>query len=173
MSPFLSDRVGELKTWDDIKLLSVTVDRLKKWWRPGLICIGDAAHAMSPIGGVGVNMAVQDAVAAANRLAGPLRAGRVTDEDLQAIEERRTLPMRFTQGLQLAIQRRIISPVLQTHERPKPPPFLKLFSVFPILRRIPARLIGLGIRPEHVRTPEAAPVKRTPAVSRQRESASA
>jgi 2-polyprenyl-6-methoxyphenol hydroxylase-like FAD-dependent oxidoreductase len=174
MSPFLSDRVSELKTWDDIKLLSVTVDRLKKWWRPGLICIGDAAHAMSPIGGVGVNMAVQDAVAAANRLAGPLRAGRVTDEDLQAIEERRTLPMRFTQGLQLAIQRRIISPVLQTHERPKPPPFLKLFGVFPILRRIPARLIGLGIRPEHVQTPEAAPVLEASRVlSRQRESASA
>ena len=112
MSPFLSDRVGELKTWDDVKLLSVTVDRLQKWWRPGLICIGDAAHAMSPIGGVGINMAVQDAVAAANRLAGPLRAGKVTDADLQAIEERRTLPMRFTQGLQLTIQRRIISRVL-------------------------------------------------------------
>ena len=93
MSPFLSNRIGELKSWDDIKLLSVTVDRLRKWWRPGLICIGDAAHAMSPIGGVGINMAVQDAVAAANRLAGPLRAGKVTDEDLQAIEERRTLPV--------------------------------------------------------------------------------
>ena len=128
MSPFLSDRVGELKTWDDIKLLSVTVDRLQKWWRPGLICIGDAAHAMSPIGGVGINMAVQDAVAAANRLAGPLRAGRVTDEDLQAIEERRTLPMRFTQWLQLTIQQRIISRVLKTHERPKPAPFFKLFN---------------------------------------------
>ena len=174
MSPFLSDRVGELKTWDDVKLLSVTVDRLKKWWRPALICIGDAAHAMSPIGGVGVNMAVQDAVAAANQLAGPLAMGTMTDADLQAIEQRRTLPMRFTQGLQLAIQRRIISRVLASHERPKPPPFLKLFGVFPILRRIPARLIGLGIRPEHVRTPEAAPVlAASPAVSRQRESASA
>jgi 2-polyprenyl-6-methoxyphenol hydroxylase-like FAD-dependent oxidoreductase len=145
-----------LKTWDDVKLLSVTVDRLKKWWRPGLICIGDAAHAMSPIGGVGINMAVQDAVAAANRLAGPLRAGQVTDAALQAIEERRTLPMRFTQRLQLTIQQRIISRVLQTHERPKPPLVLKLFGVFPSLRRIPARLIGVGIRPEHIRTPEAA-----------------
>ena len=87
MSPFLGDRVAELKSWDDVKLLSVTVDRLKKWWRPGLICIGDAAHAMSPIGGVGINMAVQDAVAAANRLAGPLNAGKVTDADLQAIRE--------------------------------------------------------------------------------------
>jgi 2-polyprenyl-6-methoxyphenol hydroxylase-like FAD-dependent oxidoreductase len=175
MSPFLSDRVSELKTWDDVKLLSVTVDRLKKWWRPGLLCIGDAAHAMSPIGGVGVNMAVQDAVAAANRLAGPLRAGKVTDADLQAIEERRTLPMRFTQGLQLAIQRRIISRVLAAHERPKPPQFLKLFGVFPILRRIPARLVGIGIRPEHVQTPEAAaPVSEVSrVVSRQRESASA
>jgi 2-polyprenyl-6-methoxyphenol hydroxylase-like FAD-dependent oxidoreductase len=174
MSPFLSDRVGELKTWDDVKLLSVTVDRLKKWWRPGLLCIGDAAHAMSPIGGVGVNMAVQDAVAAANRLATPLRAGKLTDADLQAVEARRTLPMRFTQGLQLAIQRRVISRVLASHERPKPPQFLKLFGVFPILRRIPARLLGIGIRPEHVQTPEAAPVlevSRT--VPRQRESASA
>jgi 2-polyprenyl-6-methoxyphenol hydroxylase-like FAD-dependent oxidoreductase len=175
MSPFLSNRVGELKTWDDVKLLSVTVDRLKKWWRPGLICIGDAAHAMSPIGGVGVNMAVQDAVAAANRLAGPLAMGKMTDADLQAIEQRRTLPMRFTQGLQLAIQRRVISRVLAAHERPTPPPFLKLFGVFPILQRIPARLMGLGIRPEHVQTPEAAgrvfEVNR--AVSRQRESASA
>ena len=115
MSPFLSDRVGELKSWDDVKLLSVTVDRLRKWWRPGLICIGDAAHAMSPIGGVGINMAVQDAVAAANRLAGPLRAGKMTDEDLQAIQQRRTLPVRFTQWLQLTIQRRIISRVLESH----------------------------------------------------------
>jgi 2-polyprenyl-6-methoxyphenol hydroxylase-like FAD-dependent oxidoreductase len=157
MSPFLSDRVGELKTWDDVKLLSVTVDRLKKWWRPGLICIGDAAHAMSPIGGVGINMAVQDAVAAANRLAGPLRTGKLADADLQAIEERRTLPMRFTQGLQLTIQQRVISRVLASQQRPKPPLLLKLFGVFPILRRIPARLVGLGIRPEHVQTPEAAP----------------
>jgi 2-polyprenyl-6-methoxyphenol hydroxylase-like FAD-dependent oxidoreductase len=157
MSPFLSDRAGELKSWDDIKLLSVTVDRLQKWWRPGLICIGDAAHAMSPIGGVGINMAVQDAVAAANRLAGPLRAGEATDEDLQAIEERRTLPMRFTQWLQLAIQRRIVSRVLEAQKRPKPAPFFKLFNSFPVLRRIPARLVGIGIRPEHARTPEAAP----------------
>jgi 2-polyprenyl-6-methoxyphenol hydroxylase-like FAD-dependent oxidoreductase len=157
MSPFLSDRVGELKSWDDVKLLSVTVDRLRKWWRPGLICIGDSAHAMSPIGGVGINVAVQDAVAAANRLAGPLRAGKATDEDLQAIQQRRTLPVRFTQWLQLTIQRRIISRVLEAQQRPKPPLFFKAFGVFPALRRIPARLIGVGIRPEHVRTPEAAP----------------
>jgi 2-polyprenyl-6-methoxyphenol hydroxylase-like FAD-dependent oxidoreductase len=157
MSPFLADRVGELKSWDDVKLLSVAVDRLRRWWRPGLICIGDAAHAMSPIGGVGINLAVQDAVAAANRLAGPLRRGGVTDDDLQAIEKRRTRPVRLTQWLQLAVQRRIISRVLESEQRPKPPLFLKLFGVFPVLRRIPARLIGVGIRPEHVRTPEAAP----------------
>jgi 2-polyprenyl-6-methoxyphenol hydroxylase-like FAD-dependent oxidoreductase len=154
MSPFLSDRIVELKSWDDIKLLSVSVDRLQKWWRPRLICIGDAAHAMSPIGGVGINMAVQDAVAAANQLAAPLRTGKVADADLQAIQERRTLPVRFTQWLQLTIQRRIISRVLESQQRPKPPLFFKLFGVFPALRRIPAWLLGVGIRPEHVRTPD-------------------
>ncbi|HTV34800.1 MAG TPA: FAD-dependent oxidoreductase [Xanthobacteraceae bacterium] len=156
MSPFLADRIGELKSWDDVKLLSVSVDRLQQWWRPGLICIGDAAHAMSPIGGVGINMAVQDAVAAANRLAGPLASGRVGDEDLQAIQERRTLPVRFTQWLQLTIQKRIISRVLEmgSERRPTPPLVFKLFNVVPALRRIPARLLGLGIRPEHVHTPD-------------------
>ncbi len=158
MSPFLADRVGELKSWGDVKLLSVTVDRLQKWWRPGLLCIGDAAHAMSPIGGVGINMAVQDAVAAANRLAGPLARGAVSDEDLQAIQDRRTLPVRFTQWLQLNIQKRVITRVLgmDSQRRPKPPLFFKLFNFFPVLRRIPARLLGVGIRPEHVHTPEVA-----------------
>jgi 2-polyprenyl-6-methoxyphenol hydroxylase-like FAD-dependent oxidoreductase len=155
MSPFLGDRVGELKSWNDVKLLSVAVDRLRKWWRPGLICIGDSAHAMSPIGGVGVNLAVQDAVAAANRLAGPLRRGEARDADLQAIQRRRTLPVRFTQRLQLAIQERIISRVLASERRPKPPLIFRLFNLFPVLRRIPARLLGLGVRPEHVHTPEA------------------
>ena len=127
MSPFLADRVGELKSWDDVKLLTVTVDRLRQWWRPGLICIGDAAHAMSPIGGVGINLAVQDAVAAANRLAGPLRNGQVTDEDLQAIQERRTLPVRFTQWLQLTIQRRIISRVLESERAAEAAAVLQAF----------------------------------------------
>jgi len=158
MSPFLADRIGELKSWDDVKLLSVTVDRLRKWWRPGLICIGDAAHAMSPIGGVGINMAVQDAVAAANRLASPLRSSKLRDDDLRAIQERRTLPVRFTQWLQLTIQRRIIGRVLESQRRPKPPLFFKLFGIFPALRRIPAWLIGIGIRPEHVRIPEGKPL---------------
>ena len=157
MSPFVAGRIGELKSFGDIKLLSVTVDRLAKWWRPGLLCIGDAAHAMSPIGGVGINMAVQDAVAAANRLAGPLARGAVADDDLRAIQERRTLPVRFTQWLQLTIQKRIISRVLtmDSGQRPKPPLFFKLFNVFPALRRIPARLLGLGIRTEHIHTPES------------------
>jgi len=154
MSPFLSDRIDELKSWDDVKLLSVSVDRLQKWWRPGVICIGDAAHAMSPIGGVGINMAVQDAVAAANQLAAPLRGGKVADQDLQAIQARRTLPVRFTQWLQLTIQKRVISRVLESQRRPAPPLFFKLFNVFPVLRRIPALLLGVGIRPEHVRTPD-------------------
>jgi 2-polyprenyl-6-methoxyphenol hydroxylase-like FAD-dependent oxidoreductase len=154
MSPFLADRIGELKSFDDIKLLTVTVDRLRQWWRPGLICIGDAAHAMSPIGGVGINMAVQDAVAAANRLAAPLKSRNVSDDDLRAVQERRTLPVRFTQWLQLTIQKRIISRVLESQQRPKPPLFFRAFNVFPVLRRIPARLLGVGIRPEHVRTPD-------------------
>jgi 2-polyprenyl-6-methoxyphenol hydroxylase-like FAD-dependent oxidoreductase len=154
MSPFLGDRVGELKGWDDIKLLSVTVDRLPKWWRPGLICIGDSAHAMSPIGGVGINLAVQDAVAAANRLAAPLKAGKLSDDDLAAIQQRRTFPVRFTQWMQLTIQKRLISRILQSQQRPKPPAILKLFSQFPALRRIPARLVGMGVRPEHVHTPD-------------------
>jgi 2-polyprenyl-6-methoxyphenol hydroxylase-like FAD-dependent oxidoreductase len=143
-----------LKGWDDIKLLSVTVDRLRQWWRPGLICIGDAAHAMSPIGGVGINLAVQDAVAAANRLAVSLKAGRVSNDDLQAIQGRRTLPVRFTQRLQLTMQNRVIGPALSGSRRPKPPLLFKLFDMFPVLRRIPARLLGVGIRPEHIHTPD-------------------
>jgi len=154
LSPFLADRIGEVRSWDDVKLLSVTVDRLRQWWRPGLICIGDSAHAMSPIGGVGINLAVQDAVAAANRLAAPLKAGTVGEEDLRAIQERRTLPVRFTQWLQLTIQKQIIGRVLQSTQRPKPPRLFKLFDVFPGLRRIPARILGLGVRPEHVHTPD-------------------
>jgi 2-polyprenyl-6-methoxyphenol hydroxylase-like FAD-dependent oxidoreductase len=156
MSPFLADRIGELKSFDDVKLLTVKVDRLRKWWRPGLICIGDAAHAMSPIGGVGVNVAVQDAVAAANRLAAPLRGGTVSDADLNAIQERRTLAVRLTQWLQLTAQKQVVSRVLKANERPKPPAIFKLLGRFPVLQRIPARLLGIGIRPEHIRTPEAA-----------------
>ena len=154
MSPFLADRIGELKDWDDVKLLSVAVDRLRRWWRPGLICIGDAAHAMSPIGGVGVNLAIQDAVAAANRLAAPLKARRLSGADLAAVEARRTLPVRLTQWLQITIQNRAVSAVLAAQARPRPPAVMKLLEAFPVLRRLPARLIGMGFRPEHVRTPD-------------------
>jgi len=153
MSPFLAGRIDELKSFDDIKLLSVAVDRLRQWWRPGLICIGDAAHAMSPIGGVGVNLAVQDAVAAANRLAAPLKAGTASDDDLRAIEARRTFPVRFTQALQLTMQKRIISPALASTQRPKPPFLFRLVAALPVLQRIPGRLLAVGVRPEHVHTP--------------------
>ena len=154
MSPFLADRVGELKSFDDVKLLSVTVDRLRQWWRTGLICIGDAAHAMSPIGGVGINLAIQDAVAAANRLAAPLKAGQASDDDLRAIQERRTFPVRFTQALQLTMQKRIISRALAATQRPKPPLLFKIIGALPILQRIPGRLLAVGVRPEHVHTPD-------------------
>jgi 2-polyprenyl-6-methoxyphenol hydroxylase-like FAD-dependent oxidoreductase len=154
MSPFLRDRIGEIKSWDDVKLLTVAVDRLRQWWRPGLLCIGDAAHAMSPIGGVGINLAVQDAVAAANALAAPLRAGTLKPDDLAAVQHRRDWPTRITQRLQLAIQNRIISRVLTSREKPKVPFAARLLDWFPILRRIPARLIGVGVRPEHVHTPD-------------------
>jgi 2-polyprenyl-6-methoxyphenol hydroxylase-like FAD-dependent oxidoreductase len=155
LSPFLKNRMREIESWDDVKLLTVAVDRLRQWHRPGLLCIGDAAHAMSPIGGVGINLAVQDAVAAANILAAPLRARSVTQDDLHAVEQRRTLPVKFTQWLQLTIQKRLISRILQTTARPKLPLLFRLLGRFPLLRRIPARLMGVGIRPEHIRTPEA------------------
>jgi 2-polyprenyl-6-methoxyphenol hydroxylase-like FAD-dependent oxidoreductase len=154
LSPFLGDRVGELKSFDDVKLLSVMVNRLQHWWRPGLICIGDAAHAMSPIGGVGINIAVQDAVAAANCLAAPLKSGTTTSGHLQAVQARRDFPARMTQKIQLTMQNRIIGPALQSTRAPKPPLLFKLFDAFPILRRIPARLLALGIQPEHVQTPD-------------------
>jgi 2-polyprenyl-6-methoxyphenol hydroxylase-like FAD-dependent oxidoreductase len=155
MSPELADRLGELKSWDDIKLLSVSVDRLRQWWRPGLICIGDAAHAMSPIGGVGVNIAIQDAVAAANQLAAPLKAHKASDDDLRAIQARRSFPVRFTQGIQLVMQNRIVKRALAGTERPKPPLLFVLFNLFPILQRIPGRLLAVGVRPEHIHTPDA------------------
>jgi 2-polyprenyl-6-methoxyphenol hydroxylase-like FAD-dependent oxidoreductase len=156
IEPFLKDRVGELNSFDDIKLLTVAIDRLRQWHRPGLLCIGDAAHAMSPVGGVGVNLAVQDAVAAANILAEPLRAGAVTTEHLAAVQERRALPMRVIQRVQVIVQNKLLSPALASRERPKPPLVMRLIQWFPMLRRIPARIVGLGVRPEHIQTPERA-----------------
>ncbi|QNA86862.1 FAD-dependent oxidoreductase [Sphingomonas sp. So64.6b] len=145
-----------VKSWDDIKLLTVTVDRLDRWHRPGLLIIGDAAHAMSPIGGVGINLAVQDAVAAANALAGPLANGAAIDALLQKVQDRRMFPTRLTQGFQRAIQDRIIQPLLaSTTPMAKPPLAARLLDAIPLLRRIPARVLGLGFRSEHVRSPEA------------------
>jgi len=154
LSPWFGERVNELKSWDDVKLLTVALDRLPKWYRPGLICIGDAAHAMSPVGGVGINLAIQDAVAAANVLAGPLRAGRVEESDLLRIQTRRMWPTRVTQAMQRLIQNRVISRVLAGNAPPKPPAAMKLLEWFPALRAIPARMMGIGVRPEHVHTPE-------------------
>ena len=155
IAPFLRDRVAELHDWDDIKLLTVAVDRLERWWRPGLLCIGDCAHAMSPIGGVGINLAIQDAVATGNILARPLRDGRLTDADLQAVQRRRTLPTRLIQGMQVAVQQRILDPVIGSDKPIAAPWPLRLFNRLPWLARIPARLIGVGFRPEHVRSPSA------------------
>jgi 2-polyprenyl-6-methoxyphenol hydroxylase-like FAD-dependent oxidoreductase len=154
LSPFLTERMTELTAFDDVKLLTVTVDLLRQWWRPGLLLIGDAAHAMSPIGGVGINIAVQDAVATANRLAVPLRTGQVKPADLQAIQQRRIWPARMTQRVQLIMQNRLIAPALQGVRRTRPPFVFELLNAVPLLRRIPARLLALGFRPEHVRTPD-------------------
>jgi 2-polyprenyl-6-methoxyphenol hydroxylase-like FAD-dependent oxidoreductase len=157
MSPFdIRDRMTEIKSWDDVKLLTVAVDSLRRWHRPGLICIGDAAHAMSPIGGVGINLAVQDAVAAANILAEPLRSGTVTSATLNDIQKRREFPTKVTQRIQLVMQNSLIGPALQRGgARPKAPLLMKMLQ-WPLLNRIPARVMALGVRPEHIRTPERA-----------------
>ena len=152
LAPFMADRVGELRDWEPIKLLTVQVDRLRQWYRPGLLCIGDAAHAMSPVGGVGINLAIQDAVATANLLAAPLRDGRVTTEDLRRVQQRREWPTRMTQRVQLMIQERVIRRVLTDRDKFSPPFAIRLLALVPFLRRIPARMIGLGFRPEHVHT---------------------
>jgi 2-polyprenyl-6-methoxyphenol hydroxylase-like FAD-dependent oxidoreductase len=156
MTPFFGDRIAEIKNWDDVKLLTVAVNRLREWHKPGLLCIGDAAHAMSPVGGVGINLAVQDAVAAANFLAVPLNEKRVTRELLAAVQRRRDFPMRVIQRIQVIVQNTLLAPALSSTERPKPPWPVKLMNWFPVLQRIPARVIGIGFRPEHIRSPEAA-----------------
>jgi 2-polyprenyl-6-methoxyphenol hydroxylase-like FAD-dependent oxidoreductase len=153
--PFLADRVDELNDWNEIKLLTVVVDRLKTWHKPGVLCIGDAAHAMSPVGGVGINLAIQDAVAAANILAAPLASGRLSDADLRRVERRRELPTRVVQRGQLAIQDRFLRRALERRTDVKVPVAMRLLQWFPVLRRIPARIVGVGIRPEHVSVPKA------------------
>ncbi len=151
VAPHLRERVGELHGWDDIKLLTVQVNRLRRWHRPGFLCIGDAAHAMSPIGGVGINLAIQDAVAAANLLSKPLLRGAPGDGELSAVQRRRDFPTRMTQRMQLFLQRNVIGRVLASGATPGIAWPIRLMQRFPVLRRIPARLIGMGFRPEHVR----------------------
>jgi 2-polyprenyl-6-methoxyphenol hydroxylase-like FAD-dependent oxidoreductase len=155
LAPNLRDRTVELRDWSDVKLLSVSVDRLRVWHRPGLLCIGDAAHAMSPVGGVGINLAIQDAVAAANILAPRFHQGAVSEDDLHAVQRRREFPTRATQRLQVFIQNRVVGRVLESTGKLSAPLPLRLLALMPFLTRIPARLIGLGIRPEHVRVPAA------------------
>jgi 2-polyprenyl-6-methoxyphenol hydroxylase-like FAD-dependent oxidoreductase len=153
---FLSDRVYELKSFDDVKLLNVSVDRLTTWSKPGLLCIGDAAHAMSPVGGVGVNLAIQDAVATANLLASKLKAGKLDDRDLDSVRQRRLFPAQVIQGLQVAIHNRVLEPAISgTARNLKVPWPLKILDASPWLRRWPAQILGLGLRPEHVRSPES------------------
>ena len=154
-------RLDELRDWNDVKLLSVAVDRLREWSRAGLLCIGDSAHAMSPIGGVGINLAIQDAVAAANILAKPLLERAAGNEQLRKVQERREYPTRMTQRFQVFAHKKLLGPALSHSGRMRrlPLPF-RLLLRFPLLRRIPARALGLGFRPEHVLTPES---KRGPA----------
>ena len=150
VAPFVQDRINELRSWDDVKLLTVKVDRLRQWWRPGLLCIGDAAHAMSPIGGVGINLAIQDAVAAANILAAPLQRGTLTTDNLAAVQRRRALPTRVTQGVQVTIQNRVIAPVLASSEALHAPWYLPLLEWSS--RWMRSRFIGIGFRAEHAKT---------------------
>ncbi|HEV2009291.1 MAG TPA: FAD-dependent monooxygenase, partial [Burkholderiales bacterium] len=152
VAPFAGDRTDDLKTWDDVKLLSVAVDRLRRWYRPGLLCIGDSAHAMSPIGGVGVNLAIQDAVAAANILAPAFGRGAPDIDALKKVQQRRDLPTRVTQRAQIFMHDHFLAPIFRNPGRAAPPWPLRLLRNFARLRRIPARLIGLGVRPEHVKT---------------------
>jgi len=149
--PDLADRTGELQDWEAVKLLSVQADRLRRWHRPGLLCIGDAAHVMSPVGGVGINLAIADAVAAANALAGPLKEGRVRTRDLMAVQLRRELPTRAIQAFQSVAQRRVISSSLGTDGGPSVPALAKLILRLRPVRDLPARIIAFGIWPEHVK----------------------
>jgi 2-polyprenyl-6-methoxyphenol hydroxylase-like FAD-dependent oxidoreductase len=154
-SPFLRPQLGDVRSWDDVKLLTVTIDRLLQWSRPGLLCIGDAAHAMSPVGGVGINLAVQDAIATANLLAAKLRAGPLTDQDLDAVRKRRLWPTKATQAMQVAIQNNVLVPAIASQGELSVPLPMRLVTRVPALQRLLARLLGMGVRPEHVESPAA------------------
>ncbi|MBU6462538.1 MAG: FAD-dependent oxidoreductase [Bradyrhizobium sp.] len=156
MAPILKQGMADVKTWDDVKLLTVAINRLIRWVRSGLLCIGDAAHAMSPVGGVGVNLAVQDAVATANLLAARLAKGCPSEHELDAVRRRREFPVRMTQTMQTVIQNRIISVALKPGDRSlKVPLFMRVINAVPWLQGITARLIAIGVRPEHVHSPAA------------------
>jgi len=148
--PDFGDRVGEIADWDQVKLLTVAVDRLNRWHKPGLLCIGDAAHAMSPIGGVGINLAIQDAVAAANILTRPLLNGACGIEELRQVQRRREWPTKVIQGMQVLVQKRIIFPTLGRAAPLTVPWLVTLLDHSSWLRGIPARIVGVGVRPEHV-----------------------
>jgi 2-polyprenyl-6-methoxyphenol hydroxylase-like FAD-dependent oxidoreductase len=150
-APFLAERASEIKDWDALKLLSVKVDRLRKWHRDGLLCIGDSAHAMSPIGGVGINLAIQDAVATANLLAEKLRAGRIQERDLVRVQLRREKPARLTQRVQIFLHQHMLERIFDSPELISPPLPMRLLEKFPRLRTLPARMIGIGFRPEHIK----------------------
>jgi 2-polyprenyl-6-methoxyphenol hydroxylase-like FAD-dependent oxidoreductase len=165
--PEVADRVDEIQDWDQVKLLSVRADRLRRWYRPGLLCIGDAAHAMSPIAGVGINIAIQDAVEAANLLWSPLGQGKLEVRHLARVQRRRELAVRLTQAVQNLLQERILRPTLGSDQSGNAgqvtvPPFVQLGTRLPLLRSLPARFVALGIRRAHVRTPEIAPIATAP-----------
>lgn len=153
MAPILRDRIDDVRSWDDVKLLTVKIDRLTRWARPGLLCIGDAAHAMSPVGGVGVNLAVQDAVATANLLADKFGSDGPTLADLDRVQARRLFPARITQAIQIQVQNRIIDRALSGDDLTPPWP-LRLINRWPWLQGLTAYAIGIGVRPEHVRSRE-------------------
>lgn len=154
MAPILRPGLSEVKSWDDVKLLTVAINRLKRWTLPGLLCIGDAAHAMSPIGGVGVNLAVQDAVATANLLAAKLAHGCPSEEELDAVRQRREFPVKMTQRMQVVVQNNIVSAALRPGNQPLKAPFvMRLVTAIPWLQGITARFVGIGVRPEHVQSP--------------------
>jgi 2-polyprenyl-6-methoxyphenol hydroxylase-like FAD-dependent oxidoreductase len=152
--PLLAAQIGAVDSWNDVKLLTVSLDRLTRWHRPGLLAIGDAAHAMSPVGGVGINLAIQDAVAAANILAAPLAAGADPDPLLHRVRARRMLAVRMIQAMQRAVHRNVIGAAMR-NRTPRAPRIIRLLQRFPALQALPARLIGLGVRREHIRSPNA------------------
>src|SRR5579862_1396640 len=155
-APLLAPHIHDVRSWDDVKLLTVAVDRLTRWSKSGVLCIGDAAHAMSPIGGVGINLAIQDAVATANLLAPKLRYGSVTEEDLDAVRRRRLWPTKVTQALQVAMQDNVLVPVISgTNATLHVPLAMRILTAAPPLQRLLARVIGMGVRPEHVCSPSA------------------